>query len=273
MTKSQRGEGSHGIVTFRKGYVAKKERISRMNNIPTFEIQDGSAIDQLGKESGTLHKFLCAFRNAGGTIEDLRIMSDPGQVDLGRILARLRNIDTEDEWSIFMNLNAAPELPKDFGAAPIVDKRMGFWSVKLNGPDGLILGDRVIRIVSAQGYCVNAKGRFIRNELSIKGMQTRVQTFDLNAQAAKAICNKRDVAQSLFKELQRSEPDWLEQDIFFLGTVWKQRIPRGGGEGIYAKELHRASDGVVSMYDSQIPIGKWPKNCFIAVLEPYLPSK
>lgn len=218
----------------------------------------------LGKELAQAHALYCALRYQGFNADDIGklVKADPTlwahTLALIRGVVPLGNLSSE-----LVNLDKHPGIKRDRLKKTNLfrDLRLGVWLSDWTG-DGIKIGDHYVDIIRPQGWGVQNSKFFDRLTLNPDPHQ-KEKVIDLNSQAAAWFYEEHsDAARNFFEltgQIAKSD-EWKDDKIFFLGTLWTVN------EMPYAMALVSNTDGLVHCRPEPLPVGKWPENCYIAVL-------
>ncbi len=242
-----------------------------MNGKPntTVKVNAHDNTNELGREAGHLHKFLCKLREVGATQYDLVCMRTVNDRILEQFLGALRGTIPlpEQDWETVnldrgWNINHLEPViaPEDVSISKAIsDIGLGIWTLECEG-GGLILGDMKVAVYQPTGSCI-VDGMYSRDRLD----SPAPHYYDLNLAAARWLTGENFRAQGVFSGPPFSD-EWANETLFFLGTVFLGNSL--DKKYVLAPALTSNKKGLITLGLKPIPVGPWPEHCFAAVLVP-----
>ena len=244
-----------------------------MNNTPNVVVRDRGGRNEnseIGKELSHAHKLICQLRHAGATWDDLVAMRDAKLEVFSEFIARIRGISVTDDRDEIINLDYEPgsfesltDLSKGFlaskGVYDVDDDRLGIWQVQSESW-GIFFGNMKFSVErpSGKGCFQKDPPRYCRGDLL--GISKNRVYLNLAMATWFSQGGRIDIPfdGSPFND------NWGNDTIFFLGTVWWVPIRKV----FLAPALTSNKSGHIKYQIWPIPVGKWPENCYVALLVP-----
>ncbi len=219
-------------------------------------------MEVIGEELSQAHTLYCALREGGFNKTDIdKLAAGPRLLDYLLVFLRGKLDEIPDE---IINLDRHPGNPQNKGKEInlIVDNRLGGWVADWSDSQGMKIGGLYVDIIRPKGYGVLDGNIFSRNSVYPYKLEDK-PIVDLNAQTAQWYdTHYWDGARNLFERVGQivDSSDWNDDRIFFLGTLWAVNgVP-------HAMALVSDTNGDIECRLEPIPRGKWPPNCYLALL-------